>query len=246
MTLRAAPLVVLIAVVSASCADRTSAPRPEARLVDRGINRAIDPAARETSVTVRVEDEHGAPVEGARLALIAGWSYAIDMPGGGEGFVGADGIAMGLTDAAGRFVASPRLSKDVRCLRAAALRDGRAGLTERKFVEEFGAGRAELLVVLRTGATYEGRVADSAGRPVPDAKVQCHFGDGDFDLECGVAADGSFRCGPVPVGAEKTWVSAVQHGPVRTVWSQDATRPTADRPIVLVVDPVPDIPANRK
>ena len=81
---------------------------------------------------------------------------------------------------------------------------------------------------------------------MPDAKVQCHFGDGDFDLECGVADDGAFRCGPVPAGTGMTWISAVHHGPLRVVWSEDETNPATDREIVLVVDPVPDTPEHRK
>jgi len=197
-------------------------------------------------VSVLVVDERGAPVAGAHVVLVAGWSYSVQTPGFGEGFVGADGIAAGVTDGAGRFVAGPRLSKDVKSLRAAAIRDDRAGLTERKFDEDFGAGRIVLVVVLHPGATYAGRVLDSAGRPVPDAKVQCHFGDGDFDLECGVAPDGAFRCGPVPVGAEHQWLSAVQRGPLRIVWSNEETNPSPERAIAFVLDPVPDVPANRK
>jgi hypothetical protein len=245
MTPRAALLVLAGVAAAAGCADQPVVTFPPARLLDRGAGQAVDPKAHETPVTVRVEDERGATIAGAQVVVVAGWSYVIDMPGGGDGHVGEDGIADGASDDAGLFVAKPRLSKNVKCLRAAAVKGGLAGATERKF-ERDDDGGAALIVVLRPGVTYSGRVVDSAGKPVPDAKVQCHFGDGDFDLECGVAGDGSFRLGPVPAGTGKTWISAVHHGPLREVWSQGETHPTPDRPIVLVVDPVPDTPENRK
>jgi len=244
MTFRAALLVLVAAATG--CAGKPDATFPSARLLDRGVGESIDPASRETAVTVRVEDERGAPVGGAQVVVVAGWSVVFDMPGGGHGSVGEDGVAAGASDSAGRLAAKPRLSKNVTYLRAAAVHEGLAGATERKFERDFAGGDAVLVVVLRPGATYAGRVVDSAGAPVPDAKVQCHFGDGDFDIECGVAGDGGFRCGPVPEIAGKTWISAVQRGPVRIAWSQGETHPTPDRPIVLVVDPVPDVPANRK
>jgi hypothetical protein len=245
MTTRAALLVLAGVAAATGCAGKPAVVLPPARLLDRGAGQSVDPKARETPVTVRVEDEGGATVAGAQVVVVAGWSYVIDMPFGGHGSVGEDGIADGPSDSAGLFVARPRLSTNVKYLRAAALHDGLAGTTERKF-ERDGDGGAALVVVLRPGVTYTGRVVDSAGKPVPDAKVQCHFGDGDFDLECGVAGDGAFRCGPVPAGTEKTWISAVHHGPLREVWSEGETHPTTDRPIVLVVDPVPDTPENRK
>jgi len=243
--MRAALLVLAGAAALTGCAGQPAATFPPARLLDRGAGESVDPKAREVPVTVRVEDERGATVEGAQVVVVAGWSVFFDTPVGGHGSVGEDGIADGASDAAGLFVARPRLSKNVKYLRAAAVKGGLAGATERKF-ERDDDGSAALVVVLRPGAVYSGRVVDSAGRPVPDAKVQCHFGDGDFDLECGVADDGAFRCGPVPAGTGKTWISAVHHGPLREVWSQGETHPTTDRQIVLVVDPVPDTPENRK
>lgn len=245
MTARAALLLFAGLAAATGCADEPAASVPPARLLDRGAGESVDPKARETPVTVRIEDEHGAAVEGAQVVVVAGWSVYFDTPVGGHGSVGEDGVAAGASDAAGRFVVKPRLSKNVKYLRAAAVLGGLAGATERKF-ERDETGGAALVVVLRPGATYVGRVVDSADKPVPDAKVQCHFGDGDFDLECGVAGDGAFRCGPVPGGTGKTWISAVHHGPLREVWSQGKTLPTTDRQIVLVVDPVPDTPENRK
>jgi hypothetical protein len=244
----ARPLVVA-ALVVAACAGRTAAPDASAsRLVDRRGDRAVDAKAPERSVTVEVVDEQGAPVEGAQVVVVAGWSYVFETPFGGHGSVGEDGVASGTSDAQGRFAASPRLSRDVKCLSAAAILGGRAGAAARQFPKDAddGGDWLRLRVVLRPGLVYSGRVVDSAGRPVPDAKVQCHFGGGDFDLECAVAADGSFACGPVPVGAERVWMSARHDGPVRQVWSEGETHPSADRPITFVVDPVADVPENRK
>src|SRR5262245_30248301 len=248
--MRASRLLVLAALVAAACTGGTVAPAPPAsRLVDRRGDRSVDAKAPERPVTVGVVGPHGAPVEGAQVVVVAGWSYSFETPMGGEGFVGEDGVASGTSDAQGRFTAGPQLSRDVKCLSAAAILGGRAGAAARRFpnhTDDDGGDWLHLRVVLRPGVTYSGRVVDSAGRPVPDAKVQCHFADGDFDLECGVAADGAFACGPVPQGVEHVWMNAFHHGPVRLVWSNEETQPSADRPITFVVDPVADVPENRK
>jgi hypothetical protein len=241
-------LLVVATLLAAACAGSTASHPSGSRLVDRRGDRAVDAKAPERSVTVEVVDEHGAPVEGAQVVVVAGWSYAFETPVGGHGSVGEDGIASGTSDGQGRVTASPRLSRHVKCLSAAAILGGRAGAAPRQFPKDTDDDGAwlHLRVVLRPGVTYSGRVIDSAGRPVPDAKVQCHFANGDFDLECGVAADGAFACGPVPLGVEHVWMSAIHDGPVCTVWSNDETQPSADRPITFVVDPVADVPANRK
>jgi hypothetical protein len=244
-----ARLLVVAALVAAACTGGPAAPgAPASRLVDRRGDRSVDAKAPERHVTVDVVDEQGAPVEGAQVVVVAGWSYSFDTPMGGEGFVGEDCVASGTSDAQGRFAASSRLSRDVKSLSAAAIAGGRAGATARQFpIDADDDGDwLHLRVALLPGAVYSGRVVDSAGRPVPDAKVQCHFADGDFDLECGVAADGAFACGPVPVGVEHVWMSAFHDGPVRMVWSNEETQPSAGRPITFVVDPVADVPANRK
>ena len=242
-----APFVALVAVVVVVCAERAIPSWPVGRLLDRGVNEAIDPAAPDVAVTVRVENERGAAVADAQVVVIAGWSKSFETPVGGHGSVGEDGVVSATTDAAGRVVAKARLGKCVTYLRAAAVSGYRAGLTARRFTRDFADGAAtELVVVLAPGPTYKGRVVDSTGRPVTDAEVQCHFGSGDFDLACGVATDGSFHCGPVPVDAEHVWLSAVHDGPIRKVWSNEETHPAVDRPIAFVLDPVTDVPADRK
>ena len=244
-----ARLLVVATLIAAGCAARPAAPAPpSSRLLYAGAETAVEAKARSRSVTVEVVDEHGAPVEGAQVVVVAGWSVTLEMPGFSEGHVGEDGVAMGTSDARGRVAASPQLSRHVTYLRAAAIFGERAGATARQFpIDADDDGDwLHLRIALRPGTVYGGRVVDSAGRPVPDAKVRCYFGDGDFTFECGVAADGAFACGPVPVGVEHVWMSALHDGPVRQAWSKDETKPSADRPITFVVDPVADVPENRK
>src|SRR4030095_14050030 len=106
---RAALLSLAGAAAATGCADKPAVVLPPARLLDRGAGQSVDLEAHETPVTVRVEDERGATVAGAQFFVGAGGSSGMDMPFGGHGSVGEDGIADGPSDSAGLFVARPRL-----------------------------------------------------------------------------------------------------------------------------------------
>jgi hypothetical protein len=243
--MRISNLAVLSAtVLLVGCAARAA---PDGRLTSAEANYTLGDASGAMPVTVRVEDASGRAVAGAQVLLVAGYSFGYETPMGGEGFVGSEAVAEGVSGPDGRFRASPQLSKHVNCLDAAAIRGSDSGVSGRQFAPRLG--KDELVVVLTPGVTFRGRVVDDAGRPVPGAAVECSWPGNDFTVRSPAGADGGFACGPVPAAhASEAWMSAVHRGPVRIVWSKsitgDALAP--DKEIVLVVNPVPDTPENRK